>query len=149
MTRLWTIALALSTAILGVYGCDEPTPEESLSKELDRYEDIRNEQVDIACDCYAEFMHADREACIEALGEIRPARRRCLDDAFNQDVVASRSWLDCILPLEIESRDCIDEKLDCDNIAASQACVDDYDLGEKECISLPQSVQRDVDDCFK
>ncbi|MEM6989242.1 MAG: hypothetical protein AAF721_02055 [Myxococcota bacterium] len=156
MTRVWTIAIALCIGAFGVYGCDEEeTPEDKLTDDLDVFEDEQNEQVDVVCDCWQEFTYGqnavqypNKDACKTGQGEILPARRRCIDDAFQQDVSVSQQWLDCVLPLEREYTDCINSKLTCMDATSISACDSDYNTGYDRCLTLPNSVQRDYEDCF-
>ncbi len=156
MKRVWTLAIALSVGAFGAYGCDgdEETPEDRLLKDLDVFQTEVNEQVDVICDCWDEFTfeggvtYGSKDECKTGRGEILPARRRCIDDAFKQDVTVSQQWLNCILPLEEEFTTCANDKLTCDDGNSLMACSSDYTTGEMDCLTLPNSVIRDYEDCF-
>lgn len=155
MTRACTIALALSFGALAAFGCedDEESPEDQLLSDLDIYETELNGQVDVICDCWQEFafggtQYTDKAACKTGQGEILPARRRCIDDAFLQDVNISQEWLNCVLPLETELTACANSKLSCSDDTSIAACNTDYNTGLDRCLKLPNSVTRDYEDCF-
>ncbi len=129
-------------------GDDEPTAEETLRSTLDDYADSLNEQATVLCDCWDEAMFESRGTCQEANGEILPAKRRCYDDAFERDVEASQSYLDCVAPLQEEYNTCIADKLDCMNIQTSvDPCGQDYNTGRNNCIDLPGTIERALEDC--
>ena len=147
MTRAWPIALSLTIAALAVYGCED-SPDEELSGRLDDYAAGLNEQAAIFCDCWEEAQWESRTKCQEGNGEILPSARRCYDDAFGRDVGASNDWLGCVLPLQSEYNECLNSKLECDDLADSpEACIRDYNTGRETCIDLPQTINRALEDC--
>lgn len=153
MTRVLSSVFALGLVAWSA-GCAEDDPQDVLRGDIDAYVTELNAQVDVTCDCSDEFTFDgvtfdDKAACKTGLGEVLPARRRCIDDAFNQDVAASQSWIDCVLPLMQELTTCLNTKLSCDDPSSIAACGDDFELGEDNCIGLPNSVQRDQEDCFE
>ena len=156
MTRPWTISIALSLGAFGLAGCpEEETPEDMLIADIDEYAAQRNDQVDVLCDCYEMWSYGSnavtfdsKDECKSGLGEILPSRRRCIDDAFQQDVAASQQWMDCVLPLEQELATCYNDKATCDDTGSITPCIEDYDIGVDNCISLPNSVDRDLEACF-
>lgn len=143
-----TIAVALG-AVFGLPSCDD---EESDGDKVKRIvEDLvgeSNQQVEIVCDCYEELGFDDRADCKEEVGEILPARQRCIEAAYEQDVAAVEQHFDCRQPLEAEYTTCLNSKLECDEAGSADACGDDYDTGLDTCIALPNSVNRDVQECF-
>ena len=156
MTRVWTISIALSLGAFGLAGCpEEETAEDRLIADIDEYADHNNDQVDVLCDCHEMWtygqnavMFDSKDDCKSGLGEILPSRRRCIDDAFQEDVAASQQWLDCVLPLESELADCYNDKAECSDATSINPCVEDYNIGVENCISLPNSVDRDLEACF-
>ena len=148
MRRALSLTAAIVLAAAATYGCDKETPEDQLDVRLDEYEAELNEQVEILCDCWEQASYESRTACKEDVGEILPAKRRCYDDAFKRDVDASNDYLECVLPLEAEYTTCLNDKYDCDDIQGSrQACNEDYQTGRENCIDLPASIERAIDDC--
>jgi hypothetical protein len=140
--RLAPISLLIAISA----GC-KPSDDEQLTENLDAYVAEFNEQVAVQCDCWQELGYATQMACTDT--GILPSRRRCVEDAFAEDVTASNTWMDCVLPLQEEYTTCINDRITCDNFQASrQPCDDDYNLGYMECVGLPMSVQRDYDNCF-
>lgn len=148
MNHAWPIAISLSLTALAAFGCADTPPEEQLVDRIDVYVDQLNEQAIVFCDCFDEAGHENRSDCQEANGEILPSKRRCYDDAFVRDIGATNTWLDCLQPLEDEFTSCLNTKLICSDLGNSAtACVDDYGTGRKNCIELPASIERALEDC--
>jgi hypothetical protein len=140
------LRLAPVSLLIAISGGCAPTDEEALGQNLDDFVSESNEQNAILCDCWEQLQYASEQACTD--NAILPARKRCIEDALAQDLGASNSRLDCQLPLMQEYTACLNERLVCDDLAASNVCIDDYNLGLEECVNLPASVERDYMDCF-
>lgn len=108
-----------------------------------------NKQLAIFCDCFAELGYASATECETDLGFVGPSQQRCVIDAYELDEAASRSYLDCVQPLQVEYTACIDMRLDCSVAGSVDVCNTDFDVGVDECIMLPMNVQRDIDLCFE
>lgn len=152
MTHVRPLLLAL---LFGTLGACSESPEDALISDIDEYVAVRNEQIAVLCDCYEQWLYGEQQVqysskaeCRAGLGEILPSRRRCIDDAFKQDVAASQQWIDCILPLEREAASCYNDKAQCSNVNSIDPCVEDFNVGVQNCIDLPNSVVRDFDACF-
>lgn len=141
------LRLAPASLLIALTGACSPSGEEVLSDNLDEFVSESNEQNAILCDCWEELQYASEQACTDTA--ILPARKRCIEDALGQDVGASNDRLDCQVPLMQEYTACIDERLVCDNLQASNVCVDDFNLGLESCVNLSASVERDYMDCFE
>lgn len=148
MKRFLTISLLLAFGSFGSVGCGGESEEDLLKNSLDEYEDEINDQVEITCECSDELGHATVDECKTMRGEILPARRRCIDDAFARDIDAADQYISCALPLEREYTTCLNDKLSCDDLASAMPCSDDYATGLENCITLPQATQRALDECY-
>ena len=115
---------------------------------VDDYIDQRNAQAEVLCDCHQELGFENRSSCLRDNGQILPAKRRCIIDAFERNESASTDFLECYLPLEDEFRACLDDRLTCNDFQAATACVEDYDIGSRDCITLPAAIERAYKDCF-
>ena len=142
-----TIAVALG-AVFGLPSCDEESDEDKVSRIVEEFVGEINQQIDIACDCYDEIGFESKSDCREEFGEILPARQRCIEDALAQDVAATEQYYGCRQPLEEEYTVCLNDKLECVDLSSDDPCDEDFTTGIKNCIELPNSVQRDFDDCF-
>lgn len=139
LLALLLAAVAASTA------CDaeEVAVEDLVSDRLA----ASNELATIVCDCSDEWGYAHRSDCMQEWGEVLPAQRRCIQDAYARDEAAARSYLECVLPLQDELNHCIDGKLACGDIGPVDACFDDYDIGFDQCIQLPNAITRGLEQC--
>jgi hypothetical protein len=115
---------------------------------VDQFIDERNDQAEVLCDCYEQLNFSDRSTCLRENGQVLPAQRRCIIDAFERNESASKDYLNCHLPLEEELTACVDDRLTCDNLSAASPCIDDYNIGSRDCISLPASIERAYTECF-
>lgn len=138
---LSTLLLSSSTLL----ACQD---EAGVSDLVDEYIDQRNAQAEVVCDCHEELGYSDRSTCLRENGQVLPSRRRCIIDAFDRDESASNDYLSCYLPLEEEFLRCLDDRLTCDDFEAVSACVEDYNVGSRDCITLPASVERAYTDCL-
>ena len=121
--------------------------DDSLSDMLDDYETEIEAQVEIFCDCWNEFGFETKSQC---MGEnsLLPAQRRCVLEALEEEPDAASDWLDCLVSVNAEYTDCIGSRLTCESFDSIEACGDDYELAYGECIGLPASVERDLENCF-
>jgi hypothetical protein len=122
--------------------------EDGIEDLVDKFIDERNAQAEVLCDCHAELNFENRSTCLRESGQVLPSQRRCIIDAFERNESASKDYLNCYLPLEEELTACVDDRLTCDDLGAAVACVMDFDIGSRDCISLPASVERAYSDCF-
>lgn len=131
-----------SVLAASVVGCDDTS--------ADYVDDIiaeTNAQVEVVCDCFEQLGHESRGECEDARGFIGPSRERCIKDAYADDEAASQAYLECIVPLEREFTACLDMRVTCDDVNSAQPCIDDYDIGARDCIQLPANVERELDAC--
>ncbi|MGB1014371.1 MAG: hypothetical protein ACPG4T_09590 [Nannocystaceae bacterium] len=135
--------LALLATLLLTPACDG----ESISSMLDEFVEHLDTQADIICDCWNEWGYSSRQSCT-GTESILPSIRRCLEGSLSQDETAATEWLRCRNTLEAEYSTCIDNRLVCASPSTANGCIDDFNLGLGECIGLPPSIQRDLDDCF-
>lgn len=143
MTRYMLLAAALvATPLLA---CSDEDSLESLMRE---YDDEYATQIEIGCDCFADFGYESRSECESGRMPL-PAERRCIEDALSRNEEASSDWLGCMVPLEREFTACLDARLQCDDGSSTDACYSDYDLGYANCIQLPETVSRAMDNCFE
>lgn len=149
MKRLSALPCCLLLALvapLALSACDEE--DDSVEALVDELISENNLQIEEACDCFAEFGYESRNACVDESGFVGPSLERCVKDAYSEDEAASRQYLNCVIPLEKEFSACANDRFVCDDLDGVQTCLDDYDLGLMECISLPGSVERDLGNCF-
>lgn len=127
-------------------GCDRG---ETAADLVDRQLAGRNDIADVICDCAKEYGFESRGECLEESGETLPAQRRCIQDAYARDEGASKTYLECTIPLVEELTACLDNRLTCDEDdgEAYDACLEDYELGAERCIELPLSIGRALEDC--
>lgn len=141
LTALFTLALAAPFA-----ACDKSTDDDDFVRRLIQDSiDEENRGIDVVCDCWDEAGFESRGDCTE--DQILPAQQRCIEDAFLRDAEASKLYLECIVPLQQELTSCLNRKLECNEPDQADPCFADFDLGAKECIELPNSVQRGLNDC--
>lgn len=143
LTALFLPCLAATAAVST--GCQ---PEEAGVEEL--VDDVIgefNDRLQIACDCFDEYGYEKRSDCLEENGEILPSMRRCVQDAYARNEEAARSYLECRLPLMQELTECVDRKLECNDYESDEVCYDDFQIGARDCIELPNSVERGLEDC--
>ena len=135
----------LLTAAAATTACDaeEVAVEDLVSDRLA----ASNELADIVCDCSEPWGYEHRSDCMKEWGEVLPAQRRCIQDAYARDEATARSYLECVLPLQDELNDCIDGKLACGDAGPVEACFDDYDIGFDQCIQLPNAITRGLEQC--
>lgn len=141
--QLMLPVLLLST--LAATGCED---EANVRDLVDAYADERNAQAEVFCDCHEELGFSDRGACLRDAGQVLPSQRRCIIEAFERNESASKDYLECYLPLEEEFRQRMDDRLTCDDFDAVSPCVDDYNVGARDCIALPAAIERAYMDCF-
>lgn len=138
-----SVALAFG---LGFGACKDDDVD-AIQGQAAAYLDELEAQSSVVCECHDELGYSDRSQC-ESDAELGPSVRRCMTDAFAADPTASRTYFDCILPLEREFTACIDGRLRCSEILESvDGCAEDYDVGFERCIDLPESVERALDGC--
>jgi hypothetical protein len=135
----------LLLAALTQAACQE---DAGVTELVDQYIDERNAQVEVVCDCHEALGFSDRSTCLRDNGQVLPSQRRCIIDAFERSESAAKDFLECYLPLEEEFRACLDDRLTCDDFQAASPCVDDYNVGARDCIALPASVERAYAECF-
>ena len=126
-------------------GCD--TEDVSVADLVDDRLAAGNELAAIVCDCSDEWGYDGRSECLQDWGEVLPAQRRCVQDAYARDEAAARTYLECVLPLEDELNDCVDAKLSCGDPDQTDACFDDYEIGFDRCIRLPNTILRGLEQC--
>jgi hypothetical protein len=114
---------------------------------VDEYLAELNEQTTIVCDCWEDAWFESRTECMNEWSYL-PSQLRCIKDALSGDPEAARQFLGCRLPLEREYTQCLYSRLDCDDGYATEACNADFDTGSKNCIDLPMSVERAMEECF-
>jgi hypothetical protein len=136
-------AALLSTMTLAACGDDA-----GVTELVDAFVDERNAQAEVFCDCHEELGYSDRGTCLRANGQVLPSQRRCIIEAFERNESASKDYLECYLPLEEEFRRCMDDRLTCGDFEAVRPCIDDYDIGARDCIALPAAIERAYMDCF-
>jgi hypothetical protein len=143
--KSWLIVLLLiflGTA-LSASSCDET----SVGSLLDDYLGHQEDQIAIGCDCWDERDYETRDDCLDE-GEVLPAQKRCMKDAYEGNKSASKAYLKCVNKLQGEYTECVDARLNCDSYNSIDDCNDDYQTGYGECAQLPESVERDLDDCW-
>ncbi len=144
MTRILPILIPLA---LGTFACNDE--EEPLADVVRAFNDELTSQQMIWCDCHEALGYEGRNDCIDSVTTPGPSQERCLEDALARDEEAARDWLACVLPLEEEYTACLNSRLSCDEgSSAVDQCGDDYYVGREECIELPESVSRAIDECF-
>lgn len=134
------------TLLVASLGCSK---EEPVSEIVDDVIAELNEQISIICDCHTELGYASASECETDFGYIGPSQRRCVIDAYGQDEEAARDYLECIRPLEKEYTACANTRLDCSDFTTLEACDTDYSVGLDQCITLPESIERDLEACFE
>ena len=145
---LWSIAaVVVATGLAAATACgSEATEEDQVRGLIADSIEAENRTYDVICDCHEELGHDSREACLD--NQLLPSQRRCVEDAYLADTGASRQYLDCRLPLLGELEDCLDDKLECSDLDPTNKCYDDFDLGLEKCVTLPNAVNRDLEDCY-
>jgi len=136
------MGLALTAACSG----SEDESPSSVSSAVDAYITELNRQVEIYCDCYAEWGYDSASDCQTDEGYSGPSQRRCAVDAFGKDP-SGRIYLDCVVPLEREFTTCLNQRLECGDLMSDEVCYIDYDVGYDSCITLPQAIERDLEMC--
>ncbi|MCA9705938.1 MAG: hypothetical protein KDK70_08835 [Myxococcales bacterium] len=139
----------LGLLVTGCAESDEADPASRVEGLVDRQVDELHQQSAVLCDCWSDFGFESRSGCEGEVLAIGPAQVRCLKDAFTQDPEVSLDYLECIVPLEQEYTACIDQRLECSDSSASDACIEDYSVGLDACIGLPSAITRDLDACFE
>jgi len=146
-TSLSVFALAGALIVPGVLACDTAGDDDAVLELIDDALEMENRAIEIICDCWDELDLADsRNDCLD--DQILPSQRRCIEDAYLRDAAASRVYLDCLVPLQAELNDCLNDKLECSNVGPTNACFEDFDLGLESCIELPNTVERGLGDCY-
>lgn len=141
----WTVAAAFLVAPFGL-ACDSTDADTRVLARIDDALRLENDAIAIVCDCWEELGEASRSACLD--DQILPSQRRCIEDAYLRESAAAQLYLECLVPLIGELNACLDEKLACEDPGPTAACFDDFDLGLRECVALPNSVQRGLDECY-
>lgn len=110
----------------------------------------RNEQIDLFCDCFAEFGYASADECETGYGIVGPSLQPCVVEAYEQDETMSRAYLECVNPLSEAYTTCVGMlQLECGNSSILEVCNTELEQGLEECIELPQSVRHDIDLCLE
>jgi hypothetical protein len=122
-----------------------PDDQEEIAGLVGDYAAEINDQTAVECDCWQELGHGSQSDCEDR--QILPAKRRCLEDAFGREPDNAKERLQCIIPLEAEYTECVDDRLVCDALSEASACVDDYNLGIESCPEFSASVKRAYDEC--
>ena len=144
MRRLfaWPVRLSLLAGLFA--GCGD---DDGGAVSFTALAEQRDVQIDTICDCFDELQWASRSACKNGQNPIGPSMRRCADDALSMDQDAAREYLECYEELERNYSDCLDERLDCDDIESLDACARDYQVGAQDCIELSSKIERNLEDC--
>lgn len=135
-----TVFLLACTLVLA--GCPR-----SIEELVEEHVDQLNAQVNVFCECWDQLGFESNGSCISASGFIGPSQLKCVVDAFERQEDASRSYLECQLPLWDNYLSCLDEHLICDEPGSYEPCVNDYNVGSRDCIELPNNVVRALGDC--
>lgn len=138
---IWGLAMGLF--LVSAAGCQprSATLAEEYVAELDM-------QADIFCECWSEYFFLSRQDCLDTLAlDLTPTQTECYKDAFAQSEKESVAFLECYVALEQAYTDCINTRLVCTDSTSISACNSDWFIGSQDCISLPASVERDLDAC--
>lgn len=146
MNRPALLPCLLAAVLVPLAAC-EPGDDDHVRSLVDDMVEELNAQNEIGCDCWQELGYASKSGCED--NAILPSQRRCIEDALSRDPAASRERFECLVPLESEYTECLDQRLACDDLASEDACANDYEIGVRECLELPASVRRAYDDCFE
>jgi hypothetical protein len=142
-----TYLLALC-ALLCAQACGGDDSGSSSAEYVDALVAERDTQIEIACDCFDELGFDTPSACQNAQDPIGPSMRDCAKDAFADDENASITYLSCVQPLEENFSECLDDRLECSTIDTNLGpCGQDYGVGAQQCIELPASVRRELENC--
>jgi len=147
-----SFSLLIASLCLLSLGCNDSAaepPDDRVSTLVDQQVEELTEQVDIICDCWEERGFESRTSCHNGILVIGPAQVRCIKDAYAQDADIALDYLECMVPLEREYTECVDERLECSDSSSEHVCSDDYDLGRDSCIGLPPKITRDLFTCFE
>ncbi|MEM7154154.1 MAG: hypothetical protein AAF799_15000 [Myxococcota bacterium] len=141
---------ALCALFVTMPACDsaEDDPINQVNTLVDSNVAELDSQVAIVCDCWQDIGFESRTDCQDEVLELGPAQVRCIKDAYAEDAETAIDYLECIVPLEREYTACIDQRLECSDFSAGDACSDDYGVGLDTCIQLPRTITRDLDACF-
>jgi hypothetical protein len=136
-----------SLLVLSSLACAEK--ETPISELVDAAVVEGNMQIDVFCDCFAEFGYASASECESDLGFIGPSQQNCVVEAYEQDEASARSYLECVQPLQENYTACINERLVCSDPTTVDVCNTDFEVGIDNCITLPESINRDLEACFQ
>ena len=144
MARFLKLIIPAALLLGPTQACD-PDADDAVLQQISEAIDLENASFEIICDCWDVLLWESRGECLDR--QILPSQRRCVEDAYLQDPAAAQTYLDCFIPLMSEMETCLNTKLVCDDLGASVACFDDFDLGAEQCIALPAAIERDLEDC--
>jgi hypothetical protein len=139
-----TFARVLNLLVLtALFGCgDDQGPTARYSD----WAQLQRTQVDAVCDCYQEFGWDRRSECVASHERIGPSQETCATEAIAADRSGQHEFASCLMPLQTNFRNCVDEQLDCADPQSLATCRDDFEVGADRC-QLPAAVRRDVEDC--
>lgn len=135
-------AAAMFAFVAGCGGDDD-----DLGSMADSFLNELTEQSEIYCACHQEFGYSSRSECLNDGLTLGPSMRECVKDALAQNEEASKNHLSCVVALERDFTECLDDRWQCSSLDSDGPCFDDYDVGFQNCPPLPSSVDRELDDC--
>ncbi|MEM6991421.1 MAG: LDL receptor domain-containing protein [Myxococcota bacterium] len=140
-------AICTATTVPFALACDPAASDDERVLELiDDAIGLENDAIGVICDCWEELGENSRNDCLD--DQILPSQRRCIEDSYLRESAASKLHLECLVPLMGELNTCLDAKLECQDADPTDACFEDFDLGLRDCVVLPNSVRRGLEDCY-
>ena len=150
MSRLIQLATAASL-VLSLGACQEETNDEATLRLVEEGFELTTEVADIFCDCWDAFdlegVDSQRE-CVDRYVRL-PSEQRCIKEAYLEDAEAAKIYLECWNELQDDLVACMDARLSCGDPQAAGDCFEDRDVGAQRCIELPESIDRDLGNCFE
>jgi len=130
-----------------LFGACKESDEESARALVDEGFDITIDLANVICDCWEEFGDNSQADCRDDFVYL-PSEQRCAKDAYLSDAAAATIYLECRNALMDEMVACLNERLVCTDASSPDECFNDFDIGSRECIQPPQSILRDLDNCY-
>lgn len=141
------LVLLLATSTLAI-ACKSDEPNGELLALIDDYDYERDGSRALLCSCPSELGYASEAECEAGLGDIGPAEKDCIADAFAADEELGRNYLECIVGVQSDYRDCLNEYLACEPDWTAICDQEKDDAALTNCPELPSDAADAFAACF-
>lgn len=142
-----SLVLLLATTLLAT-ACKGDEPSAELLGLIDDYDYERDGSRALLCSCPSELGYASEAECEAGLGDIGAAEKDCIAAAFADDEALGRNYLECVVGVQSDYRDCLNMYLACEPDWYATCDQERDDAALTSCPELPSEVANAYAACF-